>query len=229
VVVVVVAVVVAVAVLQKVLSLEKGDQGQSLERDHRQERQDKSHSVFSVPLRISVLVEDPSGAKDRHDPADRLWEQKSDGTDGREKSTGGFDHVLKGSVGTVVHSVASVFLVQNHLAATGFEEKGIGSDVPFEAVFVADRGEIQHRDRSSQQNEAEVEPVEVATAAAKKNLDAGVVHFFVATESKDSVGQTGADGQDKRDGPRQLEIIGSPRDGIGHGNGGSRFRLVLLQ
>ena len=136
--------------------------------------------MFSVPLGVSPLVHNSSGAEEANQGTSLLGKYEANGTDHRKKGARVFNQVLNGTVGSVIHSICSVFLVQDHRSLSLFvlslEEKRIGSNVPLEAIFVTRRGKIEQGDSASEQDKAEVNPLEVSIA---EGLDLTIVYFLL--------------------------------------------------
>jgi len=125
--------------------------------------------MFSESLGIPLLVNNPPSTKEANQGTSLLGKNKANRADHCKKGAGVFNHVLDGTVGTIVHSIRSVFLVQNHCSLSLFvllslEEKRIGPNIPLQAIFVSNRDKIEQGDRSSEQDKAEVNPLEVSIA-----------------------------------------------------------------
>ena len=75
--------------------------------------------MLAVALGVTLLVEDPSGAKEQDGPEGLPRKQPTDGTDRRQKGSRRFDHVVDGPIGPVVLAVKAVFPVQDHLLWLG--------------------------------------------------------------------------------------------------------------
>ena len=113
--------------LHNIFGLQKGHQRQSLQRQNPKEAEHESQGVAPVPGRVSLLVDNPPGAKQTDDPEGRLGQQPPDGADRRKDGPRVLDHVLDGPIRSIVHALEAVVLKdhQGLGGVHGLEEKGV--------------------------------------------------------------------------------------------------------